>query len=192
MNFTDEDLATEEWRDVPEFDGLYQVSNLGRVKSLDRIIKRSNGKILPLKGRLLKPETDKNGYQLVHLSKDGEGKKFLVHRLVYIAFNGEIPEGMEVNHINEVKSDNQIENLNLMTHAENVNWGTRNQRSAKARINHPIRSKPVVGYDEKDNVVVTFPSASEAERNGFYQSNVAACCRGERLTYKGLIWKYVT
>ena len=188
--FNDDELTTEEWRDIPGFEGIYQASNLGRIRSVDRI--DSGGR--SLKGKVRKLKTDRRGYQQVHLSKDGEGKRFLVHRLVYTAFNGEIPEGMEVNHINEVKSDNQIENLNLMTHVENVNWGTRNQRAAKAIINHPLKSKPVVGCDHEGNVVVTFPSTQEAGRNGFTESSVASCCRGVKhhKTHKGLIWKYVS
>lgn len=184
MNFTENDLATEDWRDLPGYEGIYQVSNLGRVKGLDRI--DSSGK--SRKGRLLKPETTRVGYQQVTLYKDGKMKHFLVHRLVYTVFCGDIPEGMEVNHINEVKSDNQIENLNLMTHAENLNWGTRNARSAKAN------SKPVVGYDDQDNIVVEFPSTAEAGRNGYNRRNVASCCRGAKHhnTHKGLIWRYVT
>ena len=86
----------------------------------------------------LKPQTNKKGYQTVYLY-DNEGKRkfFFLHRVVYETFSGEpIPEGMQVNHINEDKMDNRFfENLNLMTPKQNTNWGSGIERCRKARIN---------------------------------------------------------
>lgn len=80
--------------------------------------------------KVLKPAINK-GYLQVELRKDGKRKGFLVHRLVVTSFIGPIPKGMEVNHINEDKRDNRLENLELVTHKENINFGTRNERVAK-------------------------------------------------------------
>lgn len=139
----------------------------------------------------LKPITNHNGYQIVSLS-DNEGKRktYRLNRLIYEAVSGEpIPEGMQVNHINECKTDNRFENLNLMTPKENCNFGTRNERCSKARINGKMSK--AVGAFKDGKLVMAFPSTQEAHRNGFYSANVSACCRGKLKTYKGFYWKYI-
>lgn len=111
----------EIWKDIVDYEGLYQVSNLGRVKS----IKFSKEKIL-------KPVPTHNGYYIVGLSKNGNKKRFRVHRLVAQAFIGKISKGYCVNHINEVKTDNRLENLEIITFKENVNYGTANARRSES------------------------------------------------------------
>ena len=143
--------------------------------------------------KFLKPYTNKNGYQQVALS-DNEGniKMYLLHRVVYETFSGSpIPEGMQVNHINEDKTDNRFfENLNLMTPKQNTNWGSGIERCRKANTNNQKKSK-TVGAFKNNELVMTFPSTRECGRNGFYSSNVSACCRGERKTHKGYTWRYI-
>ena len=177
-------LPAEIWADILGYEGLYQASNLGRIRSLNRMVKHSDGHLKRMEGTIIQPCISNTGYQRVCLSKDGKKKKFGVHRLVWEAFNGKIPNGLVVNHINECKTDNRLENLNLMTPKENVNWGTGHERSAKAQ------SKHVVGYDYEGNAVVAFTSVKDAEKEGYDHSNIAKCCRGKRPTHKGLHWKY--
>lgn len=174
----------EEWKDIPDYEGYYQASNLGNVRSLDREVAGKAGSVRILKGKVLKPAMDRDGYLQIMLSKEGKRKWFKVHRLVYAAFNGAIPHDMQVNHIDEDKTNNRLENLNLMTPSENSNFGTRTERSANAR------SKSVVALDEAGNVVFEFPSTQEAGRNGFNKGNISTCCRGERRTHRGYRWKY--
>lgn len=152
---------------------------------------------------------NKYGYVQVTLKCiDGKQRTFLYHRVIWYAFNGVIPEGMQVNHINEVKTDNRLCNLNLMTPKENCNWGTHNERmTAKKRgvpkseewkakqRNHPNKSKAVVAVDNDGNVIYEFASTREADRHGFKSSNVSACCRKQYYgegnnIYKGLRWYY--
>lgn len=143
------------------------------------------------RNKFLKPITNNRGYQLVHLS-DNEGKRkwYLLHRVIYESVTGEpIPEGLEVNHKNEDKTDCSFANLNLLTHNENLNFGTRNERAAKAQTNGK-RSKAVGAY-KNDELVLVFPSTREASRQGFDQGHIAACCRGESKTHKGYTWKYI-
>ena len=158
------------------------------------MVKHPKGGLKTVKGKILSPSTDKYGYLRVILSKDGKAKNFQVHRLVYEAFCGEIPDGLVVNHINEDKTDNRLENLNLLTPKENLTWGTCVERRAKALKkalkNNPKMSKPVVGMDEQGNVVITFPSTMEAQRNGYDSGHISRCCRGKRSTHNGLHWKY--
>lgn len=95
-----------------------------------------SGKIWSSKrNKFLKPYKDRDGYLNVTISNDYKTSNFRVHRLVYAAFNGVIPEGLHVNHINEVKTDNRLDNLNLMTAKENCNYGNRT-----ARLKHSIRN----------------------------------------------------
>lgn len=174
----------EVWKDIPDYEGYYQASNFGRIRSLDREVAGKAGSVQVRKGRVLKPELNKSGYLLVMLSKNSKHKMFSIHRLVYSAFYGSISEDYEVNHIDEDKTNNRLENLNLMTRKENNNWGTHNQRVAKAL------SKPVVAIDDSGNIALEFLSANEAGRNGFNQGHLSACCLGERRTHRGYRWKF--
>ena len=171
----------EIWKDIKGYEGLYQISNLGRVKSLNYI---HTGR-----EKILKPSVDKQGYLNICLCKNGVKKWYLVHRLVYEAFVGDIPKGMQVNHINEIKTDNRAVNLNLMTPKENSNWGTRNERISKKQINGK-KSKPVLKIDPISNeIVAEFPSTKEAERQtGF--NHIYLWCSGLRKSVDGFKWKY--
>lgn len=169
----------EEWRDIPEYEG-YQVSNFGRVKSLERIDALGHKR----KEKILKPWITR-GYFQVQLWKNSIEKNYKVHRLVYEAFNGQIPENMQVNHINEIKTDNRLENLNLMTCKENTNYGTRNERITKKL------SKVVLQFDLNDNFVKEYASTHQVAREtGFSQGNIWSCCNGKLKQAYGYIWRY--
>ena len=173
--------AIEIWKDIPEYEGLYQASNMGRIKSLERIDTRGHR----VKEKILKLKLTHKGYYTVALCKNSIKKKYFVHRLVWIAFNGQIPEGYEVNHINEVKSDNRLSNLNLMTHKENCNWGTRSERSTKKR------SKVVLQFTLDNILVKEFLSTIQIERElGFSCGNIVNCCKGRYKQAYGYIWRY--
>lgn len=132
----------------------------------------------------------KTGYYNATL-RDDNGRQICgkLHRFIYKAVNGPIPDDMQVNHIDEDKSNNGIHNLNLMTAKENINWGSHNERMAKTKTNGS-KSKPVGAFKDGE-LVMRFPSTMEAGRNGFNQGNVASCCRGERQSYKGYEWRYL-
>lgn len=181
-----ENFKNEIWKDIKGFEGVYQASNLGRVKSLERIDALGR----KVEEKILKPGINQYGYYQVELYKNSIGKMYQVHRLVYEAFNGQIPEGLQVNHINEIKTDNRLENLNLMTPKENTNYGTGIERRSKKQINGK-KSKPVLQFTLDDIFVKEFPSAMQVEREtGFAFSNICACCRGKLKQAYGYIWKY--
>ena len=181
----------EEWRPVDGYENLYEVSNLGHVKSLGNDKSR--------KEKILKPNKRKNGYLQVVLSRNGKQKMFKIHRLVATAFLPN-PEGFEqVNHKDEVKTNNCVENLEFCDAKYNANFGSRNKRSAASRINHPARSKVVEAskYPDFREICLRFASAMEAGRNGYDQGNVSYCCRGcfnreGNNKYKGLYWRYAS
>lgn len=160
-----------------------------------------DGKIWSYKyKKFLKPGTTNNGYQIVCLTdNEGNKKMYKLHRVVFEAVTGEpIPEGYEINHISEDKTENFFENLELVTHKQNCNYGTRNDRVGKANskvmTNNPKISKQVFAF-KNGELVMTFPSTNEAGRQGFNQGHVAACCRNcfnrpGNNVYKGYIWSY--
>ena len=170
----------EMWIDIPDFIGIYQLSSLGRFRSKDRI--DAGGR--KLKGKLL--SFGKSGdYLTVALYKDGQRKTYLAHRLVWSAFNGPIPERMTVNHINEDKTDNRLENLNLMTQAANNAWGTRTKRTRKQ----------VYQYDLDWNLVKVWDAEIDIEKElGISTGNICNCCQKkkyyERQYSHGYYWTY--
>ena len=172
-------LEKEIWKDLPNYEGIYQVSNFGRVKSF-----------YGLKEKILKPKINSCGYYQVMLWKESIGKNYLIHRLVWIAFNGQIPENMQVNHINEIKTDNRLENLNLMTPKENMNYGSRNERAGKV-LKNGKKSKPVLQFTLEDILIKEYPSIQQVYREtGFNQACIVNCCKGKLKTAYGYKWKY--
>lgn len=153
--------------------------------------------------KFLKPATLPNGYQQVSLyDNNGKHHSQLVHRVCWIAVNGrEVPEGMQIHHRNEDKTMNAIWNLDLVSAKENCNFGTRNERIAKAQskamkgnTNRP--KKRVAAYNADGELVMVFDSIAEAGRNGYHQGNVCSCCRNcfnreGNNVYKGFTWKYL-
>ncbi len=175
-------MENEIWKDIPGWEGYYQASNFGRIKSLVRKGNRIE--------RILTPERIHNGYLRVGLSRDNKLTGKLVHRLVWEAFNGPIPEGKEVNHIDEDKLNNRLENLNLMSRRENCLWGTGIERHKKSMFNGKM-SKKVLQYDLDGNFIREWVSLSQITREkGYSIGNISSCCHGIRPTAHGYIWKY--
>lgn len=192
-------MSPEIWKWIPDFEGLYQVSTWGRIRSVDRWVIYKDGSKRFYKGRILKPARDENGYLLVVLSRDGKRRNFRVHRLVAEAFIPNPENKPEVNHLDENKENNYVSNLEWSTHKDNINWGTRNERHAASMLNasrsngrKPGRKpKPVQAINPSTGeVVLEFPSTREAERKGFNHGDISACCRGKVEQHKGLEWRY--
>lgn len=174
----------EIWKSIKGYEELYQVSSLGRIKSLRRL--GINGRYYG--GKILKPQI-RSGYNSVTLYKKNDAKSFVIHRLVAIAFVENVFNKTQVNHINEDKIDNNFENLEWVTAKENINHGTAISRRSKKRKNG-LGSKPVLQFSLEMRFIRRWVSASECNRNGFYKSAVCSCARGEKKQYKGYIWKY--
>lgn len=110
----------EVWKDIKGYQGYYQVSNFGRVKSLDRIVTYSDKKVHSLKGKILKPMITKHGYETVDLRKNQKRKTSKIHRLVAIAFLKNKKNKPQVNHIDGVKTNNNLSNLEWVNNSENI------------------------------------------------------------------------
>lgn len=176
----------EIWRDIDEYEGYYQISNLGNVKSLPRVIVRDNGRIHTVREKILKPGKDRGGYQFVILSKDGKTKTYTIHRLVASAFLENPNNYEQVNHIDEDKTNNVVSNLEWCDAKYNMNYGTRTERQVKSQ------SKQVAQIDKNTGEIIKiWESTMECERNGFNSGNISKCCNGKRNSHKGYIWKYI-
>ena len=175
------------------YEGLYRVSNLGKILSLNY---RNTGR-----AELRTPVEDKDGYFTVQLSKNGETKTCKVHRLVAQTFLPN-PENLpQVNHKDEDKTNNFVflnedgsvdkekSNLEWKSPKDNINHGTRNERAAKANTNGKL-SKRVLQLSLSGELIREWESTSECERNGFDHSAVSRCCRGEQKTHKGFRFMY--
>lgn len=167
----------EEWRDIKGYEGLCQVSNMGRVKSLNYNHTGKEG--------LLKQIQDKDGYLTVHFHYGGVNKKARVHRLVAEAFIPNPDNLPQVNHKNEIKDDNRVENLEFCDANYNNNYGTRGQRISKKR------GYEVYQYDLNGELIGKYPSVMEVQRQlGFWNGSISGCCRGEYKTAYGYKWSY--
>jgi hypothetical protein len=110
----------ENWKPVPEYEGYYEVSDQGRVRSLDREIQRADGTTAKLRGKVLRFGRATTGYLQVNLSKEDEQKSIYVHKLVLLAFVGPRPEGMQACHGESGAEDNRLSNLRWDTVSENA------------------------------------------------------------------------
>jgi len=194
----------EIWKDVVGYEGLYQVSNLGRVKSL--------GFDKWHKGKILKPSYDSKGnYLFIGLHADGKVTQRNVHRLVAETF---IPNPNNlpcVNHIDEIKTNNRVDNLEWCTIEYNSNYGnakknmieSRRKNNDQEEINKKIKEskkrncsfsceKPVAQYTMDGILVATYDSATDAERKtGISRGGIQRCCIGRYSQARGFIWKYI-
>ena len=176
---------TEQWRDIKDYEGLYQVSNEGKVKSLNyRQTKQE---------KILKAFKNNNGYLLVGLCKNGKPIHKLVHRLVAEAFIPMVEGKQEIDHINSVRHDNRVENLRWCTPEENANNPITIERvKAVNRKKAEALSKKVFCYDTNFNFLSGFTSTADASRQlECSQGNVVNCCLGSLPSYKGIIFSYI-
>ncbi len=192
----------EEWRPVVGYEGLYEVSNLGRIRTVEHYCFRGRYNQKSLVEPRIRVLNEKSGYLKVNLSKGSKRETLLVHRLVAEAFIPN-PEGLpQVNHKDENKKNNAVWNLEWCTVYYNNNYGTHNERCRSGNIGKKHseeavakvaakHKKPVVAL--KDGVIVLrFESAADANRfnKDFNYIGISACCNERLNTYKGYKWQF--
>ena len=200
----------EIWKDIKGYEDFYQVSNQGRIRSVERKIYKSNNTKQISKSYILKFEKGK-GYNYVHLFKNGIRKRIAVHRLVAEAFIPNPENKPEVDHINTIRDDNRVENLRWVTPKENMNNPLTKENmseSQKGKSKGKSKGKPksketkdkigkansikVAQLDKDTNELIKiWNSAMEAQREcGFANNDINKCCRGKYKTHKGYKWMY--
>ena len=173
-----------EWKDIVGYEGLYQISNRGEVKKLKN-------------NYILKKTLGNRGYYQLSLTKNGDRHTIRIHRLVAEAF---IPNPLnlpQINHKDECKTNNYVDNLEWCTQAYNLDYKNGQKRRAKARNYEDISkmrsnkmSKEVAQMDYDGTVVAVWKNAYIAEKHGYNQSVINQCCLGKKETHKGYIWEY--
>lgn len=193
LNNTKSGFSTmERWKDINGLEGRYQISNYGRVKSLQRFVYAPQcGGSRKVKERILRPRISKKGYCTISLNKKDGGFASSVHRLVAVYFIPNPEDKPQVNHKDENPSNNNILNLEWCTRSYNINYGTCKERIGKANKNQLSTSKKTAQYSKKGKLIKIYPSQKEAQRDGFLQTNISACCLGKRKTAGGFIWKNI-
>lgn len=174
----------EKWKSVAGYEGFYEVSDKGRVRSLDRFARNSrNGDLTRFVKGKIKKQTECCGYLCVTLNRDGKWKAASVHRLVAVAFLDNPLNLPQVNHKDENKKNNRVENLEWCTCEYNVNYGTRTERMAKTQSRAVIASKD--GRDCK-----RYPSLASTKADGMNPSNIKYACDGRFSTMYGFTWRW--
>ena len=196
-------MENEIWVPITGYEGYYEVSNLGRVKALSRIVKR--GCISqPVRERILSAGGDAHHYPCVQLFKNGKGKRCKVHRLVAEAFIPNPSNAREVDHINTMRNDNRVENLRWVTHKENMcNKNTRKYMSEfvdnnpkvkekilKTKIKNKTRTSPkrIFQYSTEGQFIKEWTCAAEVEAStGFKRKSIAHYARNKSFGF-GYLW----
>ena len=175
----------EVWKDIPDYEGLYQASNFGRIKSMDMVLPYSrHGKQTQRirKGKVLSPAKMKNGYLRVEMSKNGSHKLNLVHRLVAKTFIPNPNNYREINHINCDKSDNNVNNLE---------WCSSSQNKIHAFNNKLYTCEKPILQIKNNKIINEYKSTKECERKtGFSCQNIGKVALGKRKSAYGYQWKY--
>lgn len=171
---------TEIWKPVDGFEGQYEVSNYGRVRNVNW---RGLGY------RLLKPHFDKDGYLRVGLCVDNHKVMKFVHRLVATAFVANPLNKQQVNHKDEIKHHNTVDNLEWVTCVENNNYGSRNERLSASKLN--TNCKAIRQLDLDGNLLKTWVSLNEIKRQTNYDiTHIMRVCKGVKKTGYGYKWQY--
>lgn len=172
----------EIWKDVPGYAGLYQVSNYGRIKSLSRKIVRNNKSVNI--GNIIMSQSISNKYYSVMLYKDNTKKRYLVHRLVAAAFIPNQENFSQVNHKDENKLNNHVDNLEWYTSKYNNNYKNKVEKCASKH------RKSINQYDKKGNFINSFNSGLEASiLTGINVTSISLCRKGKLKTAGGFIWE---
>lgn len=172
----------EDWKDIKGYEGLYQISNLGRIKSVERHDTLGRH----VRERKLKFQSNKDGYLNVTLRSNNVKKTYLVHRLVAKTFIPN-PHGFpEINHKDTIRNNCMASNLEWCDRKYNVNYADAKEKIIKKH------QKKVAQIDKYGKIKQIFSSIKEASKNiKIPDSNISACCKGKRKTAGGYAWKYI-
>lgn len=182
----------EIWKDVPDYEGIYLISTLGNVKSLDREIYEKDGTKRPLKGKFIKSQKTGNGYKFVCLYKNGVGKMAMIHRLVAKAFIPNPENKKEVNHKDGVKTNNVLSNLEWATRAENQLHSHRTKLLIMPKGSENKFSKKFGQYDKTGQLIKVWVGIKATARElNINASWLSSALNGREQTLHGYVWKFI-
>lgn len=185
----------EIWKDIEGYEGLYQVSNLGRVRGIEKLVRSKHSSIKTVKARLLNLSSYKVGYQYITLSSGGFRRKHKIHRLVATAFIPNTQNKREVNHINGIKFDNRHDNLEWCTSSENQKHAYRIglqvcMNYLRVGANNP-NSRRVDMFSQSGILIRKYDSMASAARElKVTKSCISQACRLGNIKVKGYVWRY--
>lgn len=185
----------EIWKDIQGYEGLYQCSNLGRIKSLNRYKQARNGSISSFKEIIKKLQTTRKGYLVVTLNRNKERKTFFVHRLVAQAFIPNPDNKPQIDHINTNRTDNRVNNLRWVTPLENSNnpltkENLKNYRD-KMKSGDYSHSKIVLQYSLSGDFIKEWTNITTIHKEMNYNpSCISECCNNKQKTAYGFLWKF--
>ena len=185
-------MENEVWKDIVGYEGLYQVSNLGRVKSLKRKVYAGRNRMRWQYERILSNnKTNGNGYIVVSLNKESKSKNKYVHRLVAEAFLENTNNYKYINHKDQNTFNNNANNLEFCTAQYNSTYRDAHIKRGLKFRNNLVNSKKVYQLDENENIIKEFPSMAEASRElGTNHTSIYACINGKQKHAFGYKWKY--
>ena len=180
------------WKDVVGYEGLYQVSNIGIVKGVDRFVNAKGGKKRLAKGKIIKPCIDKDGYLTVTLHKEGIKFPYHIHRLVAMAFLENVECLPVVHHINGNNQDNRVENLMWVSVEYNNSENIARKRKSEGAFRRNDNKVKIRQYSIDGELIKDYNSAREIERElGFDCSSIIRVCKGKQNTSYGYKWVYI-
>lgn len=174
---------TEIWKPIPGYEGLYEISDIGRVKSLPR---ETFGLLRFKEERIISSNGDGKGYRTIKLSKNGKVSRYLVHRLVAMAFIPNPDNLPYINHKDENRSNNNVGNLEWCTPKYNVNYGNAHSKWKESYLKS--NGRPICSYDENGNLVKEYNCFVDAVREGYKRRHIEECINGLKRMHKGLFW----
>lgn len=181
----------ENWKDIENYKGLYQVSDCGNVRSLARDVYYSNGAVHRTKEKILVPMLNNKGYSYVNLYKNGEHKKMLVHRLVALAFIPNSENKPMINHKDENPLNNCVDNLEWCDSKYNNNYGTKNARMIQNRRSYKLGNHPRAKSVFCVELNKTFDCVQRAQEElGIWGASIIKVCKGKLNTTGGFHWRY--
>ena len=175
----------EIWKVIPNYEN-YEASNFGRIRSIDRVVKRDRYTTRKIKGKILQQFAKNSGYLQVNLSKNSKIETKTVHRLVAITFLENTNNYTDVNHKDENKHNNNVSNLEWCNYEYNNTY-----KDIHLRRNKDNTTRKVIQYDLDMNEIKRWDSIIEAANNfNTHSSNIMKCCIGERNHVNGFKWRY--
>lgn len=199
---------TEVWKQIPEYEGFYEASNLGNIRALKRVVKRKDSLYTIGTSHILKPYKNSKGYLCVDLYKNGIRTKYKVHRLIATTFIPNPQNKPYIDHINTNKEDNSVTNLRWVTSKENKNNPlTRKLHSdiqsrkdiiekcfrARERNHSKTRRIPVAQMDKNGITIKVYPSIGDAEKdNRISKGHISEVLKGKRKYAGGFLWKILS